>query len=699
MRNPRRRRLLKAALVGTGSIFWPFPFVFAQSPTALLKVAKQALVIGNSQYKNAPLRNPANDARGMAEELRRAGFEVNVGLELSRAEMRAAIGAHVESLGKTKAVGVFYFAGHGAQLAWRNYLIPVDGDIVNIQELRERAVDVNSLIEGIKRAGNPMNLIILDACRDNPFGSVVRLDQKGLSQLDAPAGTMLAYATAPGNTAIDGTGEHGLYTEHLLRQIRVPEAKVEDVFKRVRLNVRRQSKGLQIPWESTSLEQDFWFVPPQSLAAAADEEAERERRQQVALIERRHAEEEAERKRKHEQALQEARLAAEEAERKRKQELALLEQQRLAEEVERRRKQQLALEEAKRVADEAERKRREQLAREEARRAEAEAERKFREELALQEKRRAEEEAERQRREERAREEARRAKEEADRKYREELAWQEKRRAEEEAERQRVAAAGVRPDPDREKRRFEEELAIWEGIKESSEPGPLEEYLLRYPSGRFSELAQLRLDQVLARLGEKKIQVVSSPENPYSKGMAIADTAYRVGDTYIYRRVDMLTGIEGQPMRRRVTEVTDTEVIYNNGRFATDLLGNPLRFPKGGSWSPNQTVPTEFSVGKRWNTRFRIITFKGVEGEFDLDLRIVDREKISVPAGTFNAFRVEALGTRTGGDMPSISVTWKYWYAPEQVRRAVASEMLNIRNDSGGIGNSTRFELVQFRQS
>src|SRR5690606_5298532 len=128
-----------------------------------------------------------------------------------------------------------------------------------------------------REAGNPMNMIILDACRDNPLGGAARLAQKGLSQMDAPPGTFLAYATAPGNTAIDGDGgKHGLYTEHLLREIRVPEAKVEDVFKRVRLGVRRRSDGRQIPWESTSLEDDFWFLPPRDLRKRAEEEVERE---------------------------------------------------------------------------------------------------------------------------------------------------------------------------------------------------------------------------------------------------------------------------------------------------------------------------------------------------------------------------------------------------------------------------------------
>jgi uncharacterized caspase-like protein len=418
------------------------------SGTGLLRATKQALVMGNSRYKHAPLKNPINDANGMAEALTGAGFGVTLALELSQSAMQDAIRAYTDGLARTKSVGLFYFAGHGAQLAWRNYLIPIDADIGDVHELRERGVDVNSLIDGIRKAGNPMNMIILDACRDNPFGSVRRLDQKGLSQLDAPPGTLLAYATAPGNTAIDGEGAHGLYTEHLLKEVRVPEAKVEDVFKRVRLAVRRRSRGLQIPWESTSLEEDFYFVPPRSLSTLADEEAERERKQENALREKRRAEEEAGRKRKQEQALREAKLAAEEAERKQRQELALLEERRIAEEAERKKMRELALKEVQRVADEVERKRKQEQALQEARLAEEEAARKHQQELVLQEKRRTEAESERKRKEEQALREARLAEEEAERKYRQELALRDKQRAQEEAERRRQQEPAPRGKPD-----------------------------------------------------------------------------------------------------------------------------------------------------------------------------------------------------------------------------------------------------------
>jgi hypothetical protein len=180
-----------------------------------------------------------------------------------------------EQLAKSKGVGLFYFAGHGLQLSWRNFLVPVDASLDRAEDVPRQTVDLAALLGGIGKAGNPMNIVILDACRDNPFGGELK-SGKGLSQMDAPIGTLLAYATAPGNVASDGSGANGLYTEHLLREIRTPEAKIEDVFKRVRLAVRRASQGQQIPWESTSLEEDFYFLPPASLRKLSEEELARQ---------------------------------------------------------------------------------------------------------------------------------------------------------------------------------------------------------------------------------------------------------------------------------------------------------------------------------------------------------------------------------------------------------------------------------------
>src|SRR4051812_16589871 len=285
MKRWTRRDVFKAALAAGGASALPAAHAALQAePTAsLLAAPRRALVIGNSAYAFAPLKNPANDAGAIADELKKIGFEVTSGIDLKRAEMAAAITAYAAGLARTKAVGLFYFAGHGTQFAWRNFLLPTDAVVRTMEDVQKSCVDVNALIEGIASAANPMNMIVLDACRENPFGRDFRVEQKGLSQLDAPPGTFLAYATSPGNVASDGEGANGLYTENLLREMKVPEAKIEDVFKRVRLSVRRTSNGLQIPWESTSLEEDFWFIPPAELKRRSDREAAEEFRREAAM--------------------------------------------------------------------------------------------------------------------------------------------------------------------------------------------------------------------------------------------------------------------------------------------------------------------------------------------------------------------------------------------------------------------------------
>ncbi len=224
--------------------------------------ARHALVIGNSKYSGAPLANPANDARAIAQSLKEAGFSVTEVIDQGRDEMKDAVLAFSSLLQATKQPGLFYFAGHGVQLDWRNYLLPVNQSFNNAQNVRDNALDITELTRGFQTAKNGTNIIILDACRDNPFATSGAVP-KGLTQMDAPTNTFLAYATAPGQTARDaGSGANGLYTEHLLKEITKEGAKIEDVFKRVRMNVRLQSNGEQIPWETTSLENDFFFRRP-----------------------------------------------------------------------------------------------------------------------------------------------------------------------------------------------------------------------------------------------------------------------------------------------------------------------------------------------------------------------------------------------------------------------------------------------------
>lgn len=282
--NRTRRRILQAGVAAGSFLALPRPGM-AQSQATLNSLPRLALVIGNTKYAQAPLRNPGNDATAISGELRQIGFKADLRIDAGRAQMADAVQAFSNELSKTKGVGLFYYAGHGVQLAWNNYLIPVDAVIERPEDIRDKAVELNSLLQGLVTARNPMNVIILDACRDNPFGTEVSIEPKGLSQFDAPPGSLLAYATSPGHTAGDGDGANGLYTEYLLREIKVPEAKIEDIFKRVRLNVRLKSEGQQIPWESTSLEEDFYFQPPRQARKLSDEELERQFEEELAIWE------------------------------------------------------------------------------------------------------------------------------------------------------------------------------------------------------------------------------------------------------------------------------------------------------------------------------------------------------------------------------------------------------------------------------
>lgn len=220
-----------------------------------------ALVIGNGAYGVSPLRNAVNDARGMAEALARCGFEVIRLENAGRTEMFTALRTFGTRL-RQGGVGLFYFAGHGMQVKGRNFLIPVGADITGEDEVAAQALEVDLVLAKMESAGNRMNLLILDACRNNPFGAKQRSGASGLAQMEAPEGTYIAFATAPGRTAADGSGDHGLFTGQLLVHLPQPGLKLEDVFKRVRSGVLKASGGGQMPWDSSALTGDFCFVGP-----------------------------------------------------------------------------------------------------------------------------------------------------------------------------------------------------------------------------------------------------------------------------------------------------------------------------------------------------------------------------------------------------------------------------------------------------
>ncbi len=228
---------------------------------AAVQEPRHALVIGNSRYAVAPLPNPANDARAVAESLRRAGFTVDLRLDATQAQLSEAVSAFGDKL-RGGGAGLFYFAGHGVQIRGRNFLMPVGIDIKREDEVPYKAVDVQMVLDKMQTAKNRINVVILDACRDNPFARSTRSTSGGLGSMDAPIGSLVAFATAPGSVASDGKGANGLYTQHLLANLDKPGLPIEEVFKRVRLGVRLDSNGQQVPWENTSLEGDFYFFPP-----------------------------------------------------------------------------------------------------------------------------------------------------------------------------------------------------------------------------------------------------------------------------------------------------------------------------------------------------------------------------------------------------------------------------------------------------
>jgi len=221
-----------------------------------------ALVIGNSKYAVNPLPNPVNDANDMARALRSVGFEV---IEINNAtlsQMREATRRFADKLLASDA-GLVYYSGHGVEVKGRNYLIPVNADIKREYEVVDQAFDASQFTEMMDAIRGPnnkrVNIILVDACRNNELQRSWRSVGAGLARMDAPGGTFISFATSPGKTASDGTGRNSPYTKHLLQAMQQPNLPIEQIFKMVRRNVMDETKGEQIPWENSSLVGDFYF--------------------------------------------------------------------------------------------------------------------------------------------------------------------------------------------------------------------------------------------------------------------------------------------------------------------------------------------------------------------------------------------------------------------------------------------------------
>jgi hypothetical protein len=478
------------------------------------KGPRVALVIGNGLYPGAPLRNPPNDANAIASTLKDLNFDVDLKIDCTRDAMNDSIRAFCDRVERHAAVALFYFAGHGVQLDWRNYLLPVDIRLAGADDVPRQTVDISWLMSSLGKMRNPMNIVILDACRNDPFG-IFGTTGAGLSQMDAPTRTILAYATAPGNVASDGSGKNGLYTENLLREMVRPDAKIEDVFKRVRLAVRLQSHGRQIPWESTSLEDDFYFIPPPTADKPSDEQLD-----QLAQID------------EHD----------------------------------------------------------------------------------------------------------------------------------------------------------------WDAAQKAGTADAIATYLKTHPNGNFCELAQATLDRLLAARGEQKVVVKTDRTNPFTQGSTDAG-AMKLGDSYTYRQIDLYSKQESQ-FSQRVTKINDTSVEFNDGRFSTDLLGNERVDSEDNHYGARQFFASDYAVGKEWKTRYDRTSPSGAKDTFEYTFRVVSRETITIPAGTFDAFCVRAEGWRL--DDRHSHRTMAYWIAPDKVPRYLSMEFSRYGRRGNGAIEYWRKELVSF---
>ena len=262
------RKVLAASVVlAAGMVLWS-----AIAGAAAHATSRVALVVGNGGYDPtniSRLDNPVGDARLMAKTLETVGFEVSLVTDAGQDAMKRAIKAFGKRLRGSgeNAVGLFYYAGHGVEADGDNYLIPLGAEVESATDLASDAVPAQWVLSRMEEAGNRLNIVILDACRNNPYEGRVRSGGRGrgLARIDAPSGSYIAYSAAPGQVAADGEGENSPYTLALAAALVEPGLKVEDVFKRVRVRVEDETgrRGrMQTPWESSSLRGDFYFVPP-----------------------------------------------------------------------------------------------------------------------------------------------------------------------------------------------------------------------------------------------------------------------------------------------------------------------------------------------------------------------------------------------------------------------------------------------------
>ena len=279
--------MYKGRLHSCKSVHWSLLLVvLAALHTSLVTAApaRIALVIGNADYVDGKLKNPVNDAVLMTHTLESKGFQVTTLKNGTRRQMKVAIREFTRSLDR-QSVGLFYFAGHGIEFNGSNYLIPVDADIVGEEDVEYESINAGRLLGGLELSNNGLNLVILDACRNNPYSRSFRSSTRGLSRMQPASGSLIMYATEPGDVAADGAGNNGVFTTHLVNAINQQGKKIEEVFKITAISVNRATGKKQTPYIEGVVLGDFYFsgaakaesAPAQAPVISSDGSGENER--------------------------------------------------------------------------------------------------------------------------------------------------------------------------------------------------------------------------------------------------------------------------------------------------------------------------------------------------------------------------------------------------------------------------------------
>ena len=649
-----RFNLIKPALLAVSLASFG---VVAQAPLDV----RVALIIGNAAYVNVPaLANSTNDAKSMANIMRKLGFTVFDVIDGDKASMERAIDQMKDQLKGKQAVGMLYYAGHGLQLDWHNYMVPVDVKLNSSADVPKQTIDIERVITTFKNSSTRMNIIVLDACRDNPFAD--KASGKGLAQLDAPPGTYLAFATSPGNVAEDGdeASGNGLFTQYLIKELQKP-ARIEDVFKRVRLQVRQKSQGRQIPWDSSSLEDDFAFndgakhtFNPEDLIREAKEAKEKEERlkAEAEAAKRRELEIAQQREQERVRLAQEQKKRQEEAEAQKQRDLEIaqqreLERQKLAEaqkikELQARQKAEAESRERERQLALAAEEQRRKIQEAEQARLKAEVEAKEREkQLALA-----------------AEMEKRKAQEALQALERAKLVEAQRLKDIEQAKAQAELEAKLRKESS--DKQFEIQKAEWDKIKDSKNVDDFYAFLNKYPSGFITEQAQFAIEQ----LQKAKTEIHADKDGFLSKSK---EARFRVGDEY---EISLIDNNQRKEIKRYKLKVDKIEkgLVYMTSNFGNEVrtidgavLTSDTQEGKYQFDPPFVSQPAEeFSIGKKLEIKLIEIGPRGQNYRMSKS-KIIGKEKLDLDFGQSNTFVVEEESFFA---FSNASLKNTYWYEP-----------------------------------